>query len=364
MNKTASIILPCTLLFALFALSAFPLPGVIGEKRAAHAQSMDEPYSGALLEDMPAALPDNYTDDEIDRMLDDIEAVEEGADPDREKAASAPELNEAEKKLLVELKNDPDSYYDSVQTTVWLDMHYGVVWHLCSDFAWMDAHPRFAARIYLNYRYWQQYPAIAYIIVLNRPFFVRYPRITLVVYQHDAWFIRHPYIAREIYLNHVIFNRYPGLVHRYYRHHEWIRRYPAVARAAYGNRKVVKAYPGYRGHAYRFRRHAVEKRLISAPHMKKMYERRGEDKRRRSEAAKIKKDNRKTVKYRRPEKERRDKGRQSERERPPREQKRVVPGDQTRRKIERGDGEKTRTEGGGVQRRGGDAGNGKDARGR
>jgi hypothetical protein len=224
-----------------------------------------------ILRNTPGTMPKDYSDQEIDRMLEDIQQVDDASDVEGIEDSKQPDLSDEDRALGEAIKSDPGRYDDELKSLVWLNAHPWVVWYICYDYAWLDAHPHYAARIYLNYDFWYRYPQIAYIIALNRPFLIRYPRITTMVYQHDEWFIRHPYVAREVYRNYLFFNRYPDLYQRYYRHQEWIHRHPGIVRIAYGNRSLYKKHPEYLGHVYQYRRYALQHRMINDRHVKKMH---------------------------------------------------------------------------------------------
>ena len=226
-----------------------------------------------MLKEMPESMPKDYTDDEINRMLEDVQQVDDSKDVEGKEKTEAPPVTDEDRALIEDIRENPEKYAGYVKDREWLDAHPVVIWSLCSDFVWINAHPQFAARIYLNYDFWSNYPYVAYVIVSNRPFLVRYSRITLIVYGYDGWFIRHPFIAREVYRNYVIFNRYPDLYHRYYRHREWLHRHPGVMKIACGNRELLKAHPVYLGEIYKYRREAIKKRHIPPRHMEKMHTR-------------------------------------------------------------------------------------------
>jgi len=238
----------------------------IAQEEPAYDTEADE-----MLKEMPESMPKDYTDDEINRMLEDVQQVDDSKDVEGREKTEAPPVTDEDRALIEDIRENPEKYAGYIKDREWLDTHPVVIWSLCSDFEWINAHPQFAARIYLNYDFWSNYPYVAYVIVSNRPFLVRYPRITLVVYGYDGWFIGHPFIAREVYRNYVIFNRYPDLYHRYYRHREWLHRHPGVMKIACGNRELIKAHPGYLGEIYKYRREAIKNHHIPPRHMKKMY---------------------------------------------------------------------------------------------
>lgn len=262
-SKTLFILLVASTV-GFFAVALFPTGAAFGEETV----NINE-----MLATTPEEMPKDYTDEEIDQMLDDIQEIDETADTEGKEDSEAPVLSDSDRALVEDIRKHPEKYAEKIKEMEWLEAHPWVIWAILSDFVWIEAHPHFAARIYLNYGFWHRYPRIAYIIVLNRPFFVRYPRITFVVYSHDDWFILHPFCAREIYLNYVVFNRYPRLYERYYRHHEWIHRHPRIIRAAYGNRDLFRSQPHHLTYVYKSRREAVRTQIIRRPHLKKMHDR-------------------------------------------------------------------------------------------
>ena len=226
-----------------------------------------------MLKGSPEKMPQDYSDDEIDQMLDDVQHIDDSADTEGKEDTVRPELSPDDRALVEDIKRNPEKYAEEIKSMDWLDAHPWVVWSVCSDFAWIDVNPHFAARIYLNYDYWCRYPKIAYIIVSNRPFMVRYPRITARIYVYDDWFIQHPFIAREIYMNDVFFVRYPDFIDRYYRHQDWMYRHPGIIRIAYGHPEIFKARPQYLEHVYSYRRQAVRGNLIRHDYLPKMRDR-------------------------------------------------------------------------------------------
>ncbi len=236
-------------------------------------KSQENVNTDEMLARTPEKIPRDYSDEEIDQMLEDIQEVDDAADIENREDSEPPSLTDDDRALVEDIKNNPEKYAEKIKDMEWLDAHPWAVWSICSDYVWIDEHPRFAARIYLNYSFWSRYPKIGYIIVCNRSFLVRYPDITMVIYSYDEWFLQHPFCAREVYGNYVIFNRYPALCDRYYRHHQWLHNHPGVLKIAYGNRKLFQTRPRYLRHAYSFRRHAVRQHIIRRPHLKKMHDR-------------------------------------------------------------------------------------------
>ena len=271
MHKMKNILTYKFYLILIFSIFTF-YPG-IGFIAAGRAFAQNDVNTDYMLNQMPDAMPKNYTDEEINQMLEDVQKVDDSSDNEGIVDSEPPVVSDTDSALVEDIKNNPEKYAEYFRDMDWLDAHPWVVWSLCSDYAWIDAHPYIGARIYVNFGFWYRYPKIAYIIACNRPFLVRYPRITLVIYQHDDWFIQHPFIAREIYRNYVIFNRYTDLYNRYYRHQTWIQRHPGIVRIAYGNRALFKSHPQYLGTIYTYRRNAVRQHIIRQPHLKIMYER-------------------------------------------------------------------------------------------
>ncbi|MBN2160896.1 MAG: hypothetical protein JW807_16015 [Spirochaetes bacterium] len=260
---------------SLFAMLIFSIAGFLAGPGTSSGTAFGEEAvnTDEMLEKTPEEMPKDYTDEEIDQMLDDLQEIDETADTEGKEESEPPVLSKSDKALVEDIRKNPEKYAERIKEMEWLDAHPWVIWTVLSDFVWIEAHPNFAARIYLNYGFWHRYPKIGYIIVLNRPFFVRYPKITFVVYSYDNWFILHPFCAREVYLNYVVFNRYPRLYDRYYRHHEWIHRHPRIIKAAYGNRDLFRTHPQHLKHVYQYRREAVKHRAIRQPHLKKMHDR-------------------------------------------------------------------------------------------
>ncbi|MBP7738903.1 MAG: hypothetical protein KA369_23235 [Spirochaetes bacterium] len=267
-SPLASIISVC-LLFLLITLGQGS-----GSSQSAMARGEEKAEaSQEILKTMPLTMPKDYSDEEIDRMLEDIQEVDDSADIEGAADGARPDISGEDKALGEKIKQDPEPYADDFKSVLWLNAHPWVVWYICSDYEWLEAHPRIAARIYLNYGFWHRYPRIAYIIVCNRPFLNRYPGIAMVVYDDDLWFLDHPFVAREVYRNYQFFHRHPHLYERYYRHREWMLRHPGVARIAYPDRALYRNHPEYLERAYEYRRMAVRDRLIRDTHMQKMQER-------------------------------------------------------------------------------------------
>ena len=243
-------------------------------KSAGQALAIENSEVDEILEAMPEDIPENFSDEDIDELMKDIDNVDEEADTARKEDAEAPDTTDEDRDIAEKIKKNPEDYHSWLRDELWLARHYTVVWLLLSDYEWVMAHPRTAIILYVNYRYWQQYPQIAYVIVTNRPFLAYYPRVCLMVYRHDTWFLAHPFIACEIYLHHVFFVKYPSAARRYYRHHAWIHRHPRVARAAYGNRDLLRNYPAYTRNAYQYRRQAVKSRQIHQERLHYMHQRR------------------------------------------------------------------------------------------
>jgi hypothetical protein len=263
-----SLILPAVLAL-LYLGSGTGASGIAGAQDVSGTNAdMDE-----VLKDMPESMPKDYSDDEINRMIEDVEQIDDSKDVEGKEEIEAPSVSDEDRALIDDIRENPEKYAEYIKNREWLDAHPVVIWSICSDYVWIDAHPQFAARIYLDYDFWSQYPYVAYIIVRNHPFLVRYPRISLVVYGYDGWFIRHPFIAREVYRNYIMFNRHPDLFRRYYRHREWLHRHPGVIKIACGNRELFKSHTGYLGDIYRYRREAIRKHEIHPRHMEKIYTR-------------------------------------------------------------------------------------------
>jgi hypothetical protein len=256
--------------FFLSLMGFLPGSGII---TAGSAVAQDDIDIDEMLRQSPEKMPENYSDEEIDRMLEDIQQIDDSSDTQGKEDGEQPNLSSADRALVEDIKRNPEKYAEQIQSMAWLDAHPWVVWWLCYDYVWIDAHPHFAARIYLNFDFWCRYPKLAFIIVTNRPFLVKYPRITARIYLHDDWFLEHPYVVREIYRNHVFFVRYPRFADRYYRHHQWMHGHPGVARIAFGNPEIFRAHPKYLGHAYEYRRHAVRSHIIRTEHLSKMRDR-------------------------------------------------------------------------------------------
>jgi hypothetical protein len=299
----------CTI-FVLSLMGFLPGSGLITAGRAVAQDAVD---IDEMLKQSPEKMPQNYSDEEIDQMLQDVQQIDDSSDTQGSEDSLQPDISDEDRALVEDIRNNPEKYAEQIKTKVWLNAHPWVIWSLCSDFVWIDANPNFAARIYLNYDFWCRYPKIAFIIVSNRPFLVRYPRITARIYLYDDWFLGHPFCAREIYRNHLFFVRYPGYADRYYRHHQWMRGHPGVVRIAYGDPEIFRAHPQYLGHVYEYRRLAVRNHLIRQAHLPQMRDRwKHEFSRDRSH------DNKPRIKYGRPDKgSERNKGRTIDNRRQP-----------------------------------------------
>jgi hypothetical protein len=259
----------CTI-FVLSLMGFLPGSGLITAGRAVAQDAVD---IDEMLKQSPDQMPENYSDEEIDRMLEDIQQIDDSSDTEGREDSEKPEISSADRALVEDIKRNPEKYAEQIKSMVWLDARPWVIWWLCYDNVWIEAHPNFAARIYLNFDFWYRYPKIAFIIMSNRPFLIRYPRITARIYLHDDWFIEHPFVAREIYMNHIFFVRYPRFADRYYRHYQWMRGHPGVIRIAYGDQKIFKAHPQYLGNVYEYRRHAVRNQIIRKEHLPHMRDR-------------------------------------------------------------------------------------------
>ncbi len=276
------------LIFTIFSVSLFTLliPLCLGSGSGASGMARAQDVSGneadvdEMLKEMPESMPKDYSDDEINRMLEDVEQIDDSKDVEGREETEAPSVSDEDQALIDDIRENPEKYAEFIKDREWLDAHPAVIWSICSDYVWIDAHPQFAARIYLDYDFWSRYPYVAYAIVCNRPFLVRYPRVSLAVYGYDGWFIQHPFIAREVYRNHVIFNRHPDLFHRYYRHREWLHRHPGVVKIAYSNRDLFKSHTRYLDDIYRYRREAIRKHAIHPRHIEKIHTRWKSDPRR------------------------------------------------------------------------------------
>ena len=115
--------------FALVTGLCLALFGLSGTARAVES---DE----ALLKQMPENMPGDYSDEEIDRMLSDVQEIEESSETDGTEAADKPALTERDRELLEDIEKDPDRYADEFRSAEWLEQHHVVIWHLCSDYAW------------------------------------------------------------------------------------------------------------------------------------------------------------------------------------------------------------------------------------
>ena len=263
----AGAVLLLSLLISLCAGSGFSARG------AARAQDVSAAVTEAdeMLREMPENMPKDYSDDEINRMLEDVQQIDDSQDLEGKDEINAPPVTDEDRALIEDIRQNPEKYAEYIKDREWLDAHPVVIWSVCSDYVWIDAHPQFAARIYLEYDFWSRYPYVAFVLASNRPYLVRYPRITLAFYGYDSWFILHPFIAREVYRNYVVFNRYPDLFQRYYRHRDWLHRHPGVTKIAYGNRELFKSHVRYLGNIYKFRREALKQREIHPRHVEKMY---------------------------------------------------------------------------------------------
>jgi hypothetical protein len=259
------LVIPTLLIFIISAGTGLSKTG------AAYAQ--ESVNTDEMLTNMPVEMPADYTNEDISRMLEDVQQIDDSSDVEGREESEPPEISENDRELAGEIQSNPDEYSNYIKDAAWLDAHPAAIWLVCSDFRWIDAHPQFAARIYLNYHFWYQHPKIAYLIVSNRPFLVRYPRITLVIYNYDAWFILHPFIAREVFRNYAIFMLYPALYQRYYRHQQWIWKHPGIVRVAYGNRALLAKHPQGLREVYRYRRYAVQHRVIRTRHLATMQKR-------------------------------------------------------------------------------------------
>jgi len=299
--------------FTIFFLSLAGFLAGSGLFSAGRAIAQEGVNIDEMLNQSPEKMPENYSDDEIDQMLEDMQQIDDSTDTEGREDSVQPDISDDDRALIEDIKNNPEKYAEQIKTMAWLDAHPWVVWSLCSDYVWIDANPHFAARIYLNYDFWYRYPKIGFVIVSNRPFLVRYPRITARIYLHDDWFIGHPFCAREIYRNHVFFARYPKFADRYYRHHQWMRNHPGVIRIAYGNPEFFRAHPQYLGHVYEYRRLAVRNHLIRQDRLPPM-----RDRWKHEFSHDRNRDNKARIKYGRPDKGRdRDKGRTIDNRRQP-----------------------------------------------